>query len=271
MNIIADTNIWYRIASGAIEPAVLKRNGDKLIALQVSLLEIASSSFHKTFPEIKAAARAVLDHADDFYCSGEAHLAYIWGLSKSEKSVDKNVLQTIKTIAEAKSFVDLNLKIKANDSYLWRKDRWLKFRDMITDIVDKKVSPGYKEARNRGQCRRVNSRKGEIFKKQLFAPCEQKNILLATYERALKEVGKRYKTPSERQFKSALDSLFPYIEAYSLYLVKCATSYAPQPNDCGDLDCFLFLHDNNRLLTKDDRWFEIANAISPEFIYEDNT
>lgn len=277
MNLIADTNIWYNISRGLRDPSILKQNGRKLFAHPTSLLEIASKISNHTFKERKAAAQAVLDHADDILAHTEMHLTKVWNLESEYDSM--NLMHGFAAIAEAKNLSELEnigvvdykegvirtLNIKLSN--IWRTYHWQDFKNKVEDAIDK-YKPGYKNARNQGKMFHMNKQEGGRFEKMIMHPSSQCAILFSTYERALKVLDREFEKPTQEQASQAYSLLEPYVEAYSRYLIKCATIFAPEPNDLGDLECFIYLQDQNRLLTNEKRWICIAKEVCPQFIFE---
>jgi predicted nucleic acid-binding protein len=74
MDFIADTNVWYDIAAGRRNAEKLKAGGHRLLATPVSLLEIVSL-IDNDFKQRRAAAHAVVEHADLVSVDSESHIA----------------------------------------------------------------------------------------------------------------------------------------------------------------------------------------------------
>jgi hypothetical protein len=64
-------------------------------------------------------------------------------------------------------------------------------------------------------------------------------------------------------------ALAPYLDAYIEYIHGCATSFAPQANDFGDSECFVYLQDENKLVTREKRWTTIARQVCPAHYFEE--
>lgn len=276
MNLIADTNIWYDISRGLRDPSILKQKGHKLFAQPTSLLEISSKISDHTLKERRAAAKAVLDHADDIMTSTEIHLTKIWNLESEDAPIDwrqgfaaiagaKNLSELERGVVDIEAFVIRSLNVKVSN--IWRTYHWEDFKNKVEDAIDEH-KPGYKNARRQGKTLHMNKHEGAKFEFMITSPCAQKAILLGMYERALKVIGKKFENPTDQQISEAVLSLGPYVKAYSRYLVKCATIFVPDSNDFGDLECFIYLQDQNRLLTSEKRWIGIANEICPKFIFD---
>lgn len=101
MDLIADTNVWYDIASGVRDPSALKAGGNLLKATPTSLLEITSLINNCNFIQRQAAARAVVEHADGVIVDSDSHCATLCGFNLSHEPVDW--IQAYRATANAKS------------------------------------------------------------------------------------------------------------------------------------------------------------------------
>ena len=87
-------------------------------------------------------------------------------------------------------------------------------------------------------------------------------LLSATFERAkLKEAVTLDPTTESTEIAKA--ALRPYLDAYAEYIIRCAIEMAPQANDFGDCESFIYLQPGAALVTSDDRWVKIAQAVCP--------
>lgn len=276
MNLIADTNIWYDISRGLRDPSILKQKGHKLFAQPTSLLEISSKISDHTLKERRAAAKAVLDHADDIMTSTEIHLTKIWNLESEDAPIDwrqgfaaiagaKNLSELEGGVVDIEALVIRSLNVKVSN--IWRSYHWEDFKNKVENGIDV-YKPGYKNARRQGKTLHMNKQEGCKFEDMIMNPCSQKDILLSMYERAVMVIGKKLESPTDQQVSEAALSLEPYVKAYSRYLIKCATIFVPDVNDLGDLECFIYLQKQNRLLTSEKRWIGIAKEVCPQFIFE---
>jgi len=70
---------------------------------------------------------------------------------------------------------------------------------------------------------------------------------------------------------AAIPPLLPYLMTYSRYFELCSTKFAPQENDWGDLECFLYMGGGNQIATADQRWIDICKDIGfSHLIYDTN-
>jgi hypothetical protein len=90
-------------------------------------------------------------------------------------------------------------------------------------------------------------------------------LTLATYDR-VRLAFPELLAPSKELLVEAENSLASYIDAYSEYVIRCATEMAPQPNDFGDCESFIYLQSGTSLVTSDDRWIRIAREVCPSQI-----
>ena len=80
MELICDTNVWYSIAFGTLDPHSVKSAGHTLAASSVNWMELSSDLTEQNFERKKLAAAAALAHADSYLPDTERYLADIWGI-----------------------------------------------------------------------------------------------------------------------------------------------------------------------------------------------
>lgn len=276
MDLICDTNVWYDIGAGRRDPAILKANGNRLIATPVSLLEIASLIDDHNINERKNAAIAVIGHADEVADDCEYHLANMWGLNPQKANVPWR--EAFTAIAGANSEAELNAgvddfadmvrrKINVPLAKTWRTYHWDDFRDKVVVAIDNFVA-GYKAARDKGKMKRFNKEDGNVFANNIRSAQVRKIVVETTFQRALLVVGEPDRKPTEAEYQHGEPSVTPYVDAYIEYIIGCATDYAAQSNDLGDSECFLYLQGNRRLLSSDKRWVRIAKKACPAFFLD---
>lgn len=75
--------------------------------------------------------------------------------------------------------------------------------------------------------------------------------------------------PNLPKRKSSDDIVWGSVGKDARYLITaCASEFAPQPNDLGDSECFLYLQEDRRLLSSDVRWVKIARRACPLWILD---
>jgi len=266
MRLIADTNVWYDIAGSRRNPRSLKRDGHTLAATPINSLEIASSLSEHTFDQRRDAARAVINYADEIVLDTETHLAQLWGFDPPDFGIDWMI--AFKAIADARNAdevqrgvddfgANLIRRVNVQLASKWRSYHWEDFMHKVEDAIDAEF-PGYKQARLQGRVIHMDHDRAREFEREILSNACWIRIFLATYERALLVVGRPIQMPSREQLSAAAAALHVYVNSYSRYLIKCASTFAPQANDWGDLESFIYLQGNNRLLTRDRRWIDIA-------------
>lgn len=268
MDLICDTNIWYELAYGDIQAADLKRNGTRLLAMPLSLLEISSKLDQQTFEGRRNAAKALLEHADEILPEPEHHLANIWHVTHSNPFDWALALRTVansNSLSELQSGVveiENKLRMKLDTSFAtnWRLSRYDEFVDDMESVVDS-FWPGYKAARKVGKAIHMPKELGELFDKATRYPEQLKQYAIATFSRvAAQSSGSIENLPDEAIINEAVSKLDSYSRVYQAYVVRLATLNVPKPNDLGDLECFLYAQDGRRVLTHDKIWNEIALA-----------
>lgn len=125
MDYVCDTNVWYDIADGRLDPAKLKKGGNRLLSPAINALEISSNIDTRTFRDRQQASQAILDHADDYLDDPERHMGSIWSLKIPPLGFDwKDVLRTIaasKDIAEMEDGPQNIMKVNSAGAKSWRK------------------------------------------------------------------------------------------------------------------------------------------------------
>jgi len=278
--LIADTNVWYEIGEGTRDPARLKAGGNTLVAIPTSIMEIASphaDEKHDTWPKRRKAAAAILEHADEIANDTENHLAVLWGLHPEDRgSIWHDVCEAVsrsESLDKALRGVEdqvRNVKISLDVSAIqtWRERYWTEFKDDVENAIEQHA-PGYKLARTEGRYTKLPKEKRAQFAVDLRSAEVRHAFLLSTFVRALPSSHDSAAIPTDEQVARAAVALAPYLDAYIEYIHGCATSFAPQPNDFGDSECFVYLQDDNKLVTREKRWSTIAKQVRPAHYFEE--
>lgn len=265
MDLICDTNVWYDIAAGRRDPAALKRPGHRLLATPVSFIEIASELSDDTFAERSGAARAVVNHADEIALDTERHLAALWGLGVQPLTIDW--MDAFKTVAMASNCKEVRDGVPDHAEHVIRKVRpeiaerarthWPSFAAAMEVLVDR-FFPGYLAARKRQRAKYASKERAKPFADAAKLPEIERYTALGTRARAALNLDSPPGEPTDEELVRVGGLLQPYVRAYARYVLNCATKYTPKPNDWGDLECFAYLQGHRRLLTRDERWLEVA-------------
>jgi hypothetical protein len=275
VELVADTNVWYDIGAGRRNPLILKSGGNRVIATPTSFLEIASGIEKRTLGERTAAAKAVLAHADDIADDSESHLRRLSGLPAS---VSFPWIEGFKAIAQSASVSQLKTGVDDLDERVrrtldvplaawWRTHHWKDFADKVTDAIDQHC-PGYKAARFQGRYIYLKHDDAKAFARIMRSDEIREFVIRSTFIRAqLENEGVRESTKDE--YLQAGPLLTPYANAYIEYVIGCATGqFAPQVNDLGDSECFLYLQNDRKFLSSDVRWAKIARRACPLWIHD---
>lgn len=263
MKLICDTNVWYDIGQGRRCSTALKQDGHTLVAHPINLLEIAAGIDGKDFQLRKSACKAICDHADEFFCDTETHLASLWQMERPTNEVPW--MEVCETLAGAKKAHDLSQGIVDATSRVrkrvnvpivqsWKDTRYPEFQKQMDDLIQK-IHPTYYAKHASGQPSYMKKEDAKLAKKAFADMRLRETLVSATYER-IGGVG----APSATTLKSVTALLEPYIVAYTEYVIDVATQAKPRPNDLGDLECFIYLQNDRRLLTRDKRWIGVAEA-----------
>ncbi len=274
MKFITDTNVWYDIAEGIRDPIALKKGGNSLHATPISLLEIASPIDNRTFSKRKFAAQAVIDHADSVVVDCETHLVQQCGLSIPYQPVAW--IEAFRAIAQSTSEGHLT---KGVDDFRagvtrgvnmalvrsWREYNYTDFKMKVINAIDKYV-PGYKQARANNTVKYLTGQNKTDFIDVMRSTECQNALFMGVFWRALEVLNQPQREPTSSEFAIVRIAFTPYVAAYTEYVIRCATLFAPQTNDFGDSECFLYLQDDRRFLSSDRHWVEIARSACPGFI-----
>lgn len=214
---------------------------------------------------------AVLDHAAEIADDTENHLAGVWGMQPAARdTVWRDVCEILSGSQSPgnalQGIVDrtrnARLALDVSQIQTWRETHWDGFKEDVINAIDQHV-PGYKLARSEHKYRSIPKDKRAQFASDLRSPEVRRVLLVSTFFRALPSTESPDVSPSSEQITKAGQLLAPYIDAYTEYIYGCAVSFAPQPNDFGDLECFIYLQDDNKLVTREKRWIAIAGRVCP--------
>ena len=266
MDLICDTNIWYDIGSGDIDANAVKAQGHRLLATAVNALEIGSKLSDKSLVYRKRAAKAILDHADAILDDPERHLGILWQTPIPPLKLDWRDL--VKAVAEApdmsgftNGIIDVvEQVVRRVDHALatsWRTQVYADFEKDIITVIDGEI-PGYAAARAQKKGATMKQAQLNQFQAKMADPGMFAAAVLATYDRVRLQVPNSAAQPAQALKPDAFRKLYNYGRAYPAYLVHIAAGHAPEPNDWGDLEAFIYLHDGMKLLTSETKWHEVA-------------
>lgn len=273
MDLVGDTNVFYDLAEGTRDPEVLKANGKhRLCVSPVAFLEIASKIDVNNFEKRKRAARAVLDHADVYLKDTERHLAEIWRFPIPPLAADWR--EGLKAIANAADLAALEKgvpdfqdrvvrKVAVDVAFDWREKHYDDFAERFIDEIASEV-PRYR--REKGGPKYLAGVSADEFRKKFNDPGFLLAVLFATQMRValhLKEMPEdelRKILPDAHTHDAALKALEPYVKMYRQYVIESATERMPKANDWGDLEYFIYLQGDRRLVTREKRWIASARV-----------
>ncbi|WP_158822445.1 hypothetical protein [Granulicella sp. S156] len=270
MKLIADTNVWYDIGNGIIDPLQFSEAETGLFATPISLLEIASGIDDHALDERKRAADAVIRYCTGVTDDTETHLAKLWEAAVNSESLPWidgfRAIAGASTQQELESGVDdiasrTRRTVKVGLVHDWREEHWRGFQTDVIDALNDQI-PGYADARAQGRFVRLAKEARVPFRDAMRSREIKVMTMMATYERTRWLHNGPISPASE--VASRLEILLaPYIGAYGEYIIRCATEMAPQANDFGDFESFAYLQPGTVLVTRDKRWVKIAKAVCP--------
>ncbi|MGH7435408.1 MAG: hypothetical protein ACRENE_07015 [Polyangiaceae bacterium] len=275
---VCDTNIFYDVSAALFDPAKLRPAGEQLAITPVSILEIASKVSPDNFAQRKAAARAALDLGAVVLPDPEMHLATIWNVPAKIETVPwRDGLIAIADSSSAEQLergVDdvqnrVRRTVRVPIAHAWRSFHYADFMDQVIVAVDQYV-PGYAKKRAKGEMKQANAETRKKLRVAFGGPAALLEVLLATRDRALL-VGDIRQPPKAAvaEIQKAVEQLIIYISVYARYFEKVATTFAPQENDWGDLECFLYLQGDRQVVTAEDRWLDIATELGCDHLLVD--
>jgi hypothetical protein len=269
---VCDTNIFYNLAYGNLDASKLKA-GARIAITPVSILELVSHVTDANLAVRKQAADAALQVVDDVLPDPEEYLATLWQVPHTPDNVpwmDALVaLRDAPTVAALSGGIaDFQARVvrtvRVPVAHQWRSFHYQDFADKVIDAVDQHV-PGYAAARKAGKMKQPKKPEALKIKKEVNSPGALLQVLLATRDRAWLVAGTTPpQAPTQQEIEAAVASLIPYVCVYAKYFEKVATEYAPEPNDWGDLECFIYLQDDREIVTAEDRWNVIAKELGLE-------
>jgi hypothetical protein len=143
----------------------------------------------------------------------------------------------------------------------WRQAHWKEFASEVEDAIEQHV-PGYKMARAEGKYTKLPRNRRAQFRSALYSEEVRRVFVESTFLRALPDDANA-RVPTREEYARAEPLVTPYVDAYVEYVYGCATSFAPQPNDFGDCECFYYLQGDSMLVTREKRWSAIAKKVCP--------
>ena len=108
--VTADTNVFYYLASGALDIKDVVNSGEELHATPVNVLEIVAGVSLTQWEQRRDAAKAIVKYATHMAVDPEAHLAGI--IERTTPKANPLWMQGAKTLAKAKSASELRTGVK---------------------------------------------------------------------------------------------------------------------------------------------------------------
>ncbi len=274
MEYVCDTNVWYDIGEGSINPIKLKSGGNRLLSPAINLLEISSSLTTNTFAARKQASQAILDHSDEHLEDPERYIGTIWNLNLQPLKFDwRDVCRTIVTSNDIDELINGAqgiMKVNTAAAKAWRGGFTQKFVQDV-DAAIRKFVPNYALRRQNGRMNYLrNANLISNLHNSLNSRVVREAQILTSRSRASCHMSVPPGLPSQSEIDIASAQLMPFVRAYLTFIERAATVQAASPNDWGDLHCFVYLQDNRKLLTGDKKWLEIASNAGMADLVQDS-
>lgn len=255
-DLICDTNVFYNIAAGTVNPSEIKQAGHKLLLTPVSVLELISRVNKENFGIRQSAARAALEHSDEVLPDPETVLAGVWMMAAELQDV--NWCASLQALSDAVDLADAVRRLNLPLVRGWRACHYENFESEMIGIVDQFV-PGYADARLAGGFLNASKEQRASVNRSMSAEELRIATVLATRDRSWRRPAESIPAATEGQIAFAEKALDAYARMYSQYCLDVAsTNYAPQPNDLGDLECFIYMQPGRLVATSERRWPDVA-------------
>lgn len=268
-DLICDTNVFYGIDAGRVSVPRLRAAGHRLLLTPVSVLELISHVTPQNFADRQGAAAAALGNADDLLDDPEMLLGEVWRIPSEPVGIDWR--DGLRALSQAGSVEDLGggvedapagvvRRVDVPLARAWRGGHYDDFEQQMIAAVEDYV-PGYAEARaNGGFLHATAAQRAAV--EAVFTWAEARAFTLAaTRLRAMLGAAEPVGAATDEETAQALALLSPYLEVYHRYFLDVVTTqYAPQPNDFGDLECFVYLSNERVVATSERRWLQVAQA-----------
>ena len=273
MDYVCDTNVWYDIGSGRIDPAKLKAGGNRLIAPALNAIEISTNLDDCTLQTRQRASQAILDHADEHLDDPERYMGAIWGLDIAPlpfpwKDVCR-VIVSAKDISEIENGGQKIMKINTIAAKAWRSQFTDQFANDVEVVLRGFVSD-YGLRRRSGVMDYYRGEEAKAIKMGLAFPVVAEKLVLLTQRRVSELLKILPAPPTEDEIREATVKLTPFVKAYLKFVEVTATEKAVVPNDWGDLHCFVYLQGDRKILTGEKKWLSIASEAGMDNLVQDS-
>ncbi|MCC6159754.1 MAG: hypothetical protein IT350_17005, partial [Deltaproteobacteria bacterium] len=240
--LITDTNVWYDVASGSSDLQPLKHAGHRICATALNVWELISPppDSKRSFSIRRDAAVAMKTHCDDVLEYPEKELLSEFGITQSTPSIDwKEILEAMQRAATQKELdggipdhENLVIRIvKSSWASQFRNSNDTGFSDDVIDMIEHNLS-GYKASVKRGKVKALNAKQRTKMEEELRSEAGKAWLTIALFLRTCR-VCDGFKIerpwPFPETLKKCLSRFEAYIEIYSQYCIRCAsTGRAPK-------------------------------------------
>jgi hypothetical protein len=268
MDLIADTNLWYDLAAGRRSRTDADLQGN-LLATPISFIEITGKLIPASLLARQGAAKAILDHSSGIAQDPETYLSVRWGLGDPAFGIDwnsgliaiidaKSLHEIVSGVADRAAGVTRSVNTQA--AHAARLAHWEGFAEAVEDMIESEL-PGYKATRAiGGKLKQFRGAGRTAFEQKVRSVAMRDELIAATHARACLVNNKPAVWPAASLLQMMTPVFERYARVYAEYIIRCATGMAPQPNDWGDLEHFIYLDGSNAMITNDKRWRMIAIA-----------
>jgi hypothetical protein len=276
--VIGDSNAFYNLGEGSLTLANLEGHGEKLHYSPVTVIEVASKITNATFDRRRSAARAILDSGAAPLLDPQSHLTRLFGYELSQEPFDWS--QAVIAISQAPNVAALERgvedyqarvlrRVVISEALHWRMTTYDQWHSDMIDLMREKIPKfsAWWDAPATGRKKevpKIKKKEQDDVLDELGSEKLLTELVLACQTRSFQgAVIPNVDDPSIEQVNAlaqAIEKIDCYCKVYIEYVKALLTDrMLPQPNDAGDLELFLYLTDDEKVLaTADKRWIRLA-------------
>ena len=246
----------------------------------MTVIEIASKITEDTFPRRRAAAQAIIDSGANLLFDPQSHLTRLFGYQLVEEPFDWS--HAVIPIAQAHSVAELEQgvadyharvcrRVVISEALHWRETTYDLWHEDVVNVMRDKI-PKFSDWWDAPQDKRkkevpkIKKKDQQSVLDELDSEPLLTELIVACQTRSFRgAIAPDVENPSPELVNSlaeAIDKIRCYCKVYVEYVKRLLTQrMLPQHNDCGDLELFLYLTDDDHVLvTSDKRWLRVAEG-----------
>jgi len=266
---IIDTNILYGLAARNISATKLKENVSIAIT-PTNLVELFRDLDNPhEFQVRQAAAQAAYDIVEEYLDPTDLMFAQVWNINAQGQAPSIVWKDYVTALAFARDVHELSTGVlrpngKQRIRLDWKGIEKLRlrsydaFRDDILASLEP-VLPGYINRYKAGAFQAADAVHQDRIRMLMTGLLGHLTILTNTRKRAA-NAPVDSQPYTKQDLVLAADQLEAYCKVLGRYLLRRSIS-APQPNDMGDLTCFMYVRPGDQVATCEILWQELADEV----------